>query len=162
MLPYDSIDDISTSPVPCPSCYSSPASPTNNCRRTISDRHKCPWFPSTSTSQTLLPPLTSLIPMSVSSRVDRMPSYTFLFTPGTLHTTFLIPHHTAQQGHGSTSCPALSTTPSSSLPSALLVYTRVVQSLALQSAIMTVPSSFSMLTCRAPRVSMVLPSGSVN
>ena len=25
MPPYDSIDDISTSPVPCPSCHSSPA-----------------------------------------------------------------------------------------------------------------------------------------
>src|SRR6266849_248953 len=116
-------------------------------------------------SQTLLPPSTSLIPTSVSSlQVDRTPSYTYRFTPGTPHhATLLILRHITLEGCGSTMafCPDLSTTLSSSPPSALLVQMRVAQSLALLSAIMTVQSSFSTLTCWAPRVSMVLPSGSV-
>src|SRR5258707_14326916 len=126
--------------------------------------HKGAWFPSTAT-QTLSRPATHLIPTSVSwLPADRTQSCTCPFTRGALHHAFLLVlRPVAQEGCGSTmvSYPALSITPSSLPPSALLVQTRVAQSLASQSAITIVPSSFSTLTCAVPRVSMVLPSGSM-
>jgi hypothetical protein len=129
----------------------------------MSDRRRHRWFPST-TFQTPSPPSTSPIPTSASLlQADKTPSYTYPFTPGALHhATRLIPRLMAHEGYGNmmACCPALSTILSSSPPSALPVQTRAAQSLASLSATTTVLSSFSTLMFVAPRVSMVLPSGS--